>query len=377
MVLPIIARSQTVEIGHAENIQDSTLDEIPFRFKTKFTPFIAPSYAPETEFMLIFGGLFSFKFEPLDSVLNQSSVPFSVGVSINQSMLFNARPYLYFTGDKYRLYGNIWLKNMPDNYFGVGYDRNSVIPRGEETTFYRRHWWQFDIRFIRKIRKNLYGGVLFDFNRTVANGLNPLMAEDPFIMDNGTSMRNRGLGASIEYDSRDMPVNAYSGLFINISSTFYGDYLHSDFNYTSLILDYRQYKTIGRKGRTLAWQIKNRTTFGDVPWPEMSQLGTPFDLRGYRWGQYRDEQMTFGIVEYRHSFLRKKAGKDGRMISKHGLVGWVAGGAIYSDASAIKNWLPNAGIGYRFEVQPRMNARVDFGVGRNSTGFYVSFNEAF
>lgn len=41
------------------------------------------------------------------------------------------------------------------------------------------------------------------------------------------------------------------------------------------------------------------------------------------------------------------------------------------------HWLPSVGIGYRFEFKPRMNVRLDFGVGKESTGFYFQVGEAF
>ena len=109
----------------------------------------------------------------------------------------------------------------------------------------------------------------------------------------------------------------------------------------------------------------------------MSQLGTPFDLRGYRWGRFRDVNMIFGILEYRHMFMRKQPSKKGRMMSKSGFITWIAAGTITPQHFDPRNWLPNIGVGYRFEVQERMNVRVDFGVGEDSNSFYVSFNEAF
>ncbi|MGL5399044.1 MAG: BamA/TamA family outer membrane protein, partial [Plesiomonas shigelloides] len=41
------------------------------------------------------------------------------------------------------------------------------------------------------------------------------------------------------------------------------------------------------------------------------------------------------------------------------------------------HWLPNAGVGYRFAFKPRVNIRLDWGVGRNTSGFYFQVNEAF
>ena len=104
----------------------------------------------------------------------------------------------------------------------------------------------------------------------------------------------------------------------------------------------------------------------------MSQLGTPFDLRGYTWGRYRNNTMVHGILEYRHTFYKK----TNEMI-KHGLVFWVGAGIIGKDVTQFEKYLPNIGAGYRFEVQPRMNLRLDFGFGTETFGFYFNFNEAF
>ena len=64
-------------------------------------------------------------------------------------------------------------------------------------------------------------------------------------------------------------------------------------------------------------------------------------------------------------------------LSKHGAVGWIGTGSLGESPGEFQYWLSNAGIGYRFEVQPRMNVRIDIGVGRESAGFYFNFNEAF
>jgi hypothetical protein len=39
--------------------------------------------------------------------------------------------------------------------------------------------------------------------------------------------------------------------------------------------------------------------------------------------------------------------------------------------------LLNGGVGLRFEIQKRMNLRIDYGIGAGSSAFYFSFNEAF
>jgi hypothetical protein len=64
-------------------------------------------------------------------------------------------------------------------------------------------------------------------------------------------------------------------------------------------------------------------------------------------------------------------------LSRHGIVVWGGLGSIGKDIAGLDNWLTNYGFGYRFEVQPRVNLRVDVGFGNDSMGFYVNFNEAF
>jgi hypothetical protein len=65
------------------------------------------------------------------------------------------------------------------------------------------------------------------------------------------------------------------------------------------------------------------------------------------------------------------------MMSRFGFVTWAATGSVANNYGEMTNWLPNAGVGIRFEVQERMNARFDFGVGDDTNAFYISFNEAF
>ncbi len=154
--------------------------------------------------------------------------------------------------------------------------------------------------------------------------------------------------------------------------TIYGDYLGGQNSYQLLGFDYRHYFPIKRMGHTLAIQARGRFTNGDVPYGELSQLGTPFDLRGYRWGQYRHESMLYFITEYRHMFAKR----DGDL-SKYGFVTWLGAGTLGESVDNFNQWLPNFGLGFRWEVQPRMNLRVDFGFGKETTGFYFNFNEAF
>jgi len=363
-LIPYIAISQDV------NSIDSS-----YRTKPKITPFLVPSYSPEVKLIIVAGGIFTFQ-TGTDLDTKRSSIPFNVGWSTNNSKEIDFRPVIYGRNNNIRFFGRMVLKDMPDHYYGVGYFNARDTKTSDSTTLYHRFWWQTDLNFVRRVRGPLFAGIRFDFNRTKATELNEQMVMDERTIEEGTDIQNSGVGFIIQYDTRDFEVNSKSGLLLNLSSTFYGKLFNSRFNYNLLVLEYRQFKTVS-PGRVLAWTIKINNGSGNVPWTELPKLGTAFDLRGYRNGRYRDKSAGFGIVEYRHTFRKSKSAEGAPRLSKHGLVVWAGTGSLAESMDKWNQWLPNYGLGYRFEVQPSINARLDFGFGLQSTGFYINFNEAF
>ena len=345
------------------------------RGKSVLTPFIAPSYTPELEFLVSAGGLFTFALDS-NRVMSRSSVPFSIGYSSNGSLQASIRANIYGNKDKYRIIGEFWKKDMPDNYYGVGFDKADSLTKGKETTHYNRNWTQFKFTTVFKLVENLYIGVNYDLSRTKATDVNPVMAQDENYLRHPEEIVNQGWGLVVQYDSRDMPTNAYKGSYIEIKGTNYNTLLRGETSYYVTTIDFRKYFPI-RPRKTLAVQLKNQNTFDDVPWTDYAQLGTPYDLRGYPWGKYRDRYMTFLLTEYRHMFQRKKPNKKGSLDSAHGMVAWAGTGTISNDLESIDRFIPNLGVGYRLELQPRMNLRLDYGWGQDVSSFYFSFNEAF
>lgn len=343
------------------------------------TPYIAPAYTPEMKFIIAIGGLYTFKTQKNNPLLERSSIPFAFSYSTNRSFQLNAKLNLYGRGDRYRIIGDYWLKVMPDHYWGVGYNQGKDQDRSDTTTLYHRNWNKLYARFLYHIGKDFFAGLMFDWNRTIAKDLNPVMAADPYIREFGSLVNNVGIGAVVQYDSRDNILNAYTGKLVDIGLSYYGRIFGGHNEYWVAEVDYRGYIPVSFvKGRnTLAWETKLRTTWGDTPWTDLSLLGNPFDFRGYYWGRFRDKSMIFGLLEFRHMFNRKTPNKNGSYDSRHGFVTWVGMGSIGEKLNDLENWLPNAGIGYRFEVQPRMNLRLDVGFGLESSGFYINFAEGF
>jgi outer membrane protein assembly factor BamA len=295
-----------------------------------------------------------------------------LGVSSTGAYFVQSKWTTFWKEDKLRIYSDLNFKNMPDNYWGVGYENAKNVQKSDTTTAYVRTWFQFNPKFLWQFKKNWFAGPVLNLNYTKGSEPSKGVSEDPYFIKYNDKPFNSGIGFVFQYDSRDVPVNAWGGTFVELSATFFGKYLGGQNNYQVYEFDLRKYFQVSRPGRTIAVQLKGRAGLNNVPYGEMSQPGTPFDLRGYTWGRYRHESMFIALTEYRHMFLKKNGD-----LSPHGIVLWLGAGTLGDNVTDFKNWLPNAGIGYRFQVQPRMNLRIDIGFGSESRGFYFNFNEAY
>jgi len=339
------------------------------------SPVAAPGFTPELGGLIAVGGLTSFKTNPNDSLIQRSSMPFTIAYTTTNAIVAQALLTSYWFKDKLRVNVDLWYKDMPDQYWGIGYDAAYNNYKSDTTTAYNRLWWWINPRFLYQFKSNYFIGLNIDYNYTQGSDASAPVASDSIFNSFKDKPMNSGLGLILRYDSRDIPVDAWSGMLIDLRGTFYATELGGDNNYQVYQLDYRQFETIGRKGQVLGWQLKTRIAEGDVHYGEMSQLGTPFDLRGYMWGRYRNNNMLYFLAEYRYTIM-KSTGE----LSKHGFVTWVGSGTVFNFQTIHDNnnrWLPNFGVGYRLELQPRMNLRLDFGIGRESSGFYFNFNQAF
>lgn len=338
------------------------------------TPLIGPAYTPELGFLIAGGAMVSFI---ADEGSPRSSFPATIGYGTVGALVASGQLRSYFCADTWRIDVDLWYKNMSDHYFGVGYDAGKNTELGADTTKYHRQWFQIKPTVLRRVVSDLFIGVLLDLNETVATELNPEMAMDPDVVADGPSNLNFGAGPVLRFDSRDFPQNAFRGVLVQASFAPYVTKNESLDGYQIFDLDYRQYVPIGREGSTLAWMVRTRAGFGEVPWSELGMLGSPFDLRGYRWGRYRQQTIAYGIAEYRYTFTAGARPDGAAELSKHGLVGWVGAGTLGEDVGSLEGLLPNIGVGYRFAVQHRLNVRFDIGIGSESQAFYFNFTEAF
>ena len=367
-------------------------DSIKNKKNVRFSILGGPGYTPDYGFLIGGSALFTFSVNPKDSLLKRSVLPISFAYMTEGGESVIIRPQLFFNSDRFRIFGRIIAKSTLDNYFGVGYEENSTIQRGEETTQYRSNSFRFNPDFLFRFKQtNVFYGVSTDL--IINNMRNPSIGvqEEPNYVaqggsEDGLDSFSLGLGVKFSYDTRDVPANAYKGMLLELNFNYYSTIYGSDTNFGLATIDYRQFKELHIFNPTsvltnsiLAWTVKASSSFNDVPVTELPSVGSPFDLRGYYLGQYRDHNSILGVLEFRQKLNFGDDTTFKKLLSRLGFATWAGVGAIGPNSRDWAKALPNYGLGLRIEVQPRMNFRIDFGKDpiSGNTLMYFNMTEAF
>lgn len=337
-----------------------------------------PSYTPEASIGVGGAMLASFKINKKDSISQRSFLPIGFNLSLNGTIVVAGAGTFFFNENRFRIYMNYGFRNEPSNYFGKGYDNIAQVELSDSTTLFKKTSFQLYPRFVWEVRPNFYLGGLFDINYSKSTDINPIMAEDSYFKKFKSEYLNVGIGGLIQYDTRDDVATPSKGVLLSINGRVFGKYLGGAYNYEQLELEYRHFLPVFRPRSTLGWIVKSQMSFGDVPFTELPSFGSPFDLRGYYWGKYRDKTMAYSIVEYRHMFGSPADYKNGNIWAKLGFVAWGGTGSLSNVPFNWDRWKFNYGVGLRIQMQPGKNFRLDVGKepGQGML-FYMNMTEAF
>ncbi len=342
-----------------------------------------PSYTPDFGLIVGGSGLLTFRMNPSDTTQRRSVVPVAIAFMFNGGINLFSKPQLFFKGDRFRIFGKFSYKNTQENFYGLGYTTNRDYVRSDTTSQYRYSGIQVNPWFLFRLgESNFFAGPQIDINYDHLTDPAKGLVNEPSYQaaggtENGYNRLSSGIGFLLTYDSRDVPANAYSGLYLDVRGMAYSKIIGSDQNFYRLEID-RQYKSLGKR-KVLAWTAQTKNVFGNVPLTQYALTGTPFDLRGYYMGQYRDKSSHVVLAEYRQMFNTDQSNWFKRVLHRLGFVAWAGCGFMGPTMGKIEGVLPNYGAGLRIEVQPRMNVRLDLGKNtvNNQTLFYFNMTEAF
>ncbi|MGF1903201.1 BamA/TamA family outer membrane protein [Aliivibrio sifiae] len=286
------------------------------------------------------------------NITGYGSTSGSYGVGVNNRT--------YFENDDLRLLVQAKASHTPEYYWGVGknaaeIDNNKTLVEAQILGFSPKVAYQFlpNTYFLLGVDMESYRKLSSDTSLLTQDELS-----DTFLSASTVSL---------EYDSRDFELNAQKGMLFSVNWNAYRAEFGSDYDFDKVTINYRQYHKIF-PNTVLAWEIFAEDVQGDIPWFAFSSLGSDKRMRGYYSGQYRDNSQLSGQIEIRQQFNQR-----------HGMVAWIGGGNVADSYQELfdSKWLPTYGIGYRFAFKPRVNVRLDYGLGKDSQAVYFQINEAF
>ncbi len=269
---------------------------------------------------------------------------------------------VYWEQEKHHLFSTVSYSNWPNQFYGIG---NNTSHEAEDFT---QRMVMLDLRYLRQLRRGLYAGLQYQFYRSK---LTEVEAGGKLAHGNilgSAAGAASGVGALVNWDTRDNIFYASSGSYYLLSARVFHDRLSSDFDFTNYQVDLRHYFPI-TSSQVLAMQGVMSVIDGDPPFYMMPLLGGQNLLRGLYEGRYRDKNLIAAQLEYRLPLWRRI-----------GAVAFAGLGEVAPkfDDFELKSFKHTAGFGLRYQLVPaeKLNLRMDFGWGKGSSGFYLALTEA-
>lgn len=321
-------------------------------------------YSPETDLGL--GGFavhfFRLGEAPVDS--RTSSVAVVLMYTTRQQFIGELIPELYWEEEKWHLWSKLDFRYFPNFFWGVGND----MPDSQEEEYHETGpRWQIWLRRLIYLSLYLEGRVdaqYMGISETEEGGL-----LDAKAVPGAEAGRTVGGGFTMGWDTRDHALAPHSGSFHEISTMVWQRGLGSEYDFSNLVFNLRQYIPI-TETHTLALQLYSEFMMGDVPFYKLAMIGGQKLLRGYYEGRYRDHVLIALQVEYRLPIFWRFGGV------LFGGIGEVADRVANYDFSRPK-WTTGGGLRLVLNQDEKLSLRVDCGVSLETFGCYLGLNEIF
>lgn len=371
LVLTIIAASEAVDAqehssdeprGHSELAPD--VREEPSKLKFQRSDFVAvpiPISNPTLGSGLVLGAGYFWPQTQAQKDVQPASVTAAAAMyTDNDSYAFALAQSNYWNEDRWRLdailgYGRFRLElRLPQEIAA-----DSRIRWDLEGTFFRAG-------LLRQIRGDWYAGAtarVLNIEQTFDIEFElPDPEQGPLL---STSTQVVALGAKAIYDSRDAPINSYTGRYFEVTALRNGKTLGSDLGYWAYGAKFRSYHRL-RPDLVLAWELRGCDRTSGAPLWDACRIG----LRGFPQTEYLGTSSISGQAEARWQFHHE-----------FGTVLFAGSGYVadsFSDSLSSEH-VPSYGIGLRYLVleKHRINLRLDYGRSRGSDAVYLSVTEAF
>lgn len=360
VLAPYRTSAQDIQPGGAEKEPKNSKDA--FKAHLIAIPFIY--YSPETKLAFGCGGVLNFRAGRNKEQTRASTVWAFGSYNLARQFQVVVKPEIYFERNRFFLSGNLRYERTPQIFFGVGNDMPSTA---EESYTPRIMTVQVGVK--KKFLGHLFAGVQYDFEQITMESVEPdgLLSSGSITGSRGGLLS--GFGVSLDWDTRDGVLYPRKGVFFQLTADTYGAMTGSDFAFTSLKLDCREYFLVA-PDQVLALQAYFRSNSGEVPFHKLALLGGESLMRGYYKGRFRDKDILAVQAEYRI------------MVTKRiGVVGFAGLADVFPDFSEfnLKTIKYSVGTGVRYMVNKREGTtlRMDMAWAKANFGLYFTAQEAF
>ena len=336
--------------------------------KPRFITYPTLAYSPETNLEIGLSSLYVFyaKRDTTNRLSELSAFTFFTLENQYGIWLENA---IYSHRDKVFFLGKTKIQSFPLLYYGIG----SNTPK-EAQAVVDANQILIKQRILRKLRKNVFIGAEFDFQRLAKVDFVENENFEPIELPLGSNgSTNFGIGTGIVYDNRHNVLNVRNGFFAELGFLHYNT-AFSDYEFNSIVSDVRLFRPLG-KNNVWATQLLGQFNTGNVPFNQLALMGGENMMRGYYTGRFRDKNQIAAQTEFR--FLPLPLGFSKRIGAT--VFGSVA--TVFPNTREInmKNLVWSGGAGLRFLLFPKKDiyTRIDYSFTREGGGLYVLIGEAF
>ncbi|MDR3339031.1 MAG: outer membrane protein assembly factor [Candidatus Symbiothrix sp.] len=320
----------------------------------------APSYTREASFGI--GGLASglYRLNGTDSLMRPSNVSLSGNASVLGFYAINIYGNNYFKGNKSRLSYDIAFTTKPLDFWGISYEACATNP----VIDYTRRQIKIDADYVYEVVNDFHIGATLDFAYTNVTKID----DSSYLGGEKQSCTATGLGISVQYDTRDFIPNPQRGVYLMFRETVFPEGLgNCDKTLFRSTFTADLYQKVWQGG-IVAVDLYGRFNSEGAPWAMKEELGNAYRMRGYYAGRYIDNNFISCQLELRQ-----------HIIERFGCSAWFGGGTVFPSLNQLR-WshiLPAYGLGLRWEFKRNVNARIDYGFGKQTGGFVFSLGEAF
>jgi len=282
--------------------------------------------------------------------------------TLENQFKLSVTPKIFSENNRSFFSGKFEVQNYPDKFYGIGRDADSL----------QDFSWR-NLSFLFQRQMVVFADLMVGYQFQMDYGkMKDTIPESRYpereIFGNGEFFTS-ALGALVTWDSRDNMFFARSGSFYKVSLLCNSKIFLSEYSYTRLTTDIREFGEITRT-TSLGFQFYGDFTWGEVPFQRLPMEGGSEILRGLMQGRYRDNMLLSAQVELRVNITRKLFA-----------TAFLAAADVAEKANgfALREYTPSFGGGLRYKLN-RAGVNLRFDTGFTPGGkplFYFTAMEAF